>query len=232
VSYTQRPPNYEELYARGPHLALGRFEIGNSGFGPERSLGMNLAYLGSSDAFVWSVNGFYNRFWSFLTLFPNGEVSDDLPVEVFRGVPAHFAGGEAELAYHLIDEATQRLHLTARADYVWAENRDTGAALPRIPPLRFGGSLLYEYGDLHAQLDVLRVRAQNRIPQGALPTDGYTMVDLTFRYALPAVGPVDPLVFLKMGNLLDADARDAASFLKDVAPLPGRGVSGGVQVAF
>ena len=215
-SYTQRPPNYEELYANGPHVALGRFGIGNPDFGSERSMGFNLAYLGSIDAIVWAVNGFYNRFWNFLTLFPTGAVEDGFQVEMFEGIPADFAGGEAELAFHVIDDAVQRLHVVGCADYVWAENRDTGAPLPRMPPLRFGGSVIYEYGAFHAQFDALRARAQDRVPDDALPS----------------VGPFDSLVFLRMRNLLDAEAPDAASFLKDVAPLPGRNFGGGVQVSF
>lgn len=231
-SYTQRPPNYQELYANGPHIALDWFEIGNPNFSPERSLGFNLAYLGSEGDFVWSVNGFYNRFWNFLTLFPTGEEKDDLPVEVFRGIPAQFAGGEAEVAYHLIDDEFQQLHLIARADGVWAEDRDTAEPLPRIPPVRFGGSVIYGYGAFRMQLDVLRAQAQSRVPTGALPTDGYTMVDLSSTFALPSLGPFEPLLFVKMGNLLDEEARDAASFLKDIAPLPGRNFSGGVRIIF
>ncbi len=232
TAYTQRPPNYEELFADGPHIALDRFEIGNPDFSPERTLGFNLAYVGSREALVWSLNGFYNRFWNFLTLFPTGEVEDGLQVEVFEGIPAHFAGGEAEIAYHLIDDETQRLHVIGRADYVWAENRDTGAPLPRMPPLRFGASVLYEYAAFRGQFDLLRAQAQNRVPDDALPTAGYTMIDLSFMYRLPAVGPFDSLLFLRMSNLLDEEARDAASFLKDVAPLPGRNLGGGVRVSF
>lgn len=232
ASYTQRPPNSEELYANGPHIATNNFEIGDPDLGPERSLGFNLAYLGSAGDFVWSANGFYNRFWNFLTLLPTGAEEDDLPVEVFRGIPAHFAGGEVEIAYHLLDDDIQRLHVVARADGVWADDHDTGEPLPRMPPVRFGGSVIYDYDALHAQLDVLRAQAQDRVPADALPTDGYTMVDLSFTYALPTVGPFDSLLFLKMSNLLDEEARDAASFLKDIAPLPGRNFSGGVRVMF
>ena len=48
----------------------------------------------------------------------------------------------------------------------------------------------------------------------------------------PTLGPVDLLLFAKMSNLLDEEARDAASFLKDIAPLPGRNFSGGIRATF
>jgi iron complex outermembrane receptor protein len=232
AAYNSRPPNAEELFANGPHIALDRFEIGNADFGSERSMGLNAAYLKTEGRFVWSVNGFYNRFWDFITLIPNGRIEDDLPVEVFTALPAQFAGTETELAYHLIDQPAQRLHLIGRMDYVWSENTDTGDPLPRIPPLRFGGSVMYEWHDLHAQLDVLRAQAQDRVPANTFTTDGYTMVDLSFSYTFEPVASMTPMLFLRMSNLADQDARDAASFLKDIAPLPGRNFAGGLRVTF
>jgi len=232
AAYTSRPPNGEELYANGPHIALDRFEIGNADFGSERSMGLNAAYLKTEGRVVWSVNGFYNRFWDFITLLPTGRIEDDLPVEVFTALPAEFAGTETELAYHLIDQPAQRLHLIGRMDYVYAANTDTGTALPRIPPLRFGGSVMYEWHELHAQLDVLRAQAQDRVPSNTFTTDGYTMVDLSFSYTFEPVASMTPMLFVRMSNLADQDARDAASFLKDIAPLPGRNFAGGLRVTF
>jgi len=232
AAYTSRPPNGEELFANGPHIALDRFEVGDPNFGPERSMGLNAAYLKTEGRVVWSVNGFYNRFWDFITLLPTGRIEDELPVEVFTALPAEFAGTETELAYHLIDQPAQRLHLIGRMDYVWAQNVDTGAALPRIPPLRFGGSILYEWQKLHAQLDVLRAQAQDRVPSNTFTTDGYTMVDLSFAYTFEPVASMTPMLFVRMSNLADQDARDAASFLKDIAPLPGRNFAGGLRVTF
>ncbi len=232
AAYTSRPPNGEELFANGPHIALDRFEVGDPDFDSERSIGFNAAYLKTEGRWVWSVNGFYNRFWDFITLLPTGRVEDDLPVEVFTALPAQFAGTEAELAYHLIDGPSHRLHLIGRMDYVWAENVDTGAPLPRIPPLRFGGTILYEWQKFHAQLDVLRAQAQDEVPEDAFTTDGYTMVDLSFSYTFEPVGWMTPMLFVRMSNLADQEARDAASFLKDIAPLPGRNFSGGLRVTF
>lgn len=232
AAYTSRPPNAEELFANGPHIALDQFEIGNADFGPERSVGLNAAYLKTEGRWVWSLNGFYNRFKNFITLLPTGRIEDDLPVSVFTALPAQFAGTEAELAYHLIDHPAQKLHLVGRMDYVWTENTRTGAPLPRIPPLRFGGSILYEWLDLHAQLDVLRAQAQNRVPANTFTTDGYTMVDLSFSYTFEPVASMTPMLFLRMSNLANQDARDAASFLKDIAPLPGRNFAGGLRVTF
>jgi len=232
VAYTQRPPTATELFANGPHVATDAFEVGNSGFGMERSLGFDLTYRRTMGPFVGSIGGFYNRFWNFITLLPTGEEKDDLPVFNFVGLPAQFAGGEGELAYHIIDNATDRLSVEGRMDYVWADDRDTGEPLPRIPPLRFGASVIYEHDAFSTQFSVLRAQSQHRVSEDELTTDGYTMVNLGFSYAFDSVGPLTPLLFLRLSNLADETARNSVSFLKDIAPLPGRSVSGGMRVTF
>jgi iron complex outermembrane receptor protein len=77
----------------------------------------------------------------------------------------------------------------------------------------------------------LRVQSQRRHAPDELTTDGYTMLDLTATWDIQ-VGPATASVLLRATNLLDEEARNAVSFLKDVAPLPGRAVLGGVRVTF
>ena len=71
------------------------------------------------------------------------------------------------------------------------------------------------------------------MPEGEFTTAGYTMLDLGFNYVLDLVdAPVTPVLFFRMSNLLDEEARASESFLRDRAPLPGRNFTGGVQVRF
>ena len=46
------------------------------------------------------------------------------------------------------------------------------------------------------------------------------------------VGPTNLDFYVKGTNLTDAEARLHTSFLKDIAPLPGRGVLFGVKAEF
>jgi iron complex outermembrane receptor protein len=64
-----------------------------------------------------------------------------------------------------------------------------------------------------------------------LPTDGFTLVDLDSSYRLP-VGATHVFLFLRGTNLLDEDARQHASPLKDIAPLPGRSWHIGARAEF
>ena len=62
-------------------------------------------------------------------------------------------------------------------------------------------------------------------------TDSYTMVSASISYQW-TVGPVAGTIFLKGNNLLDEEARRSTSFLKEIAPLPGRGIEVGLQTSF
>jgi iron complex outermembrane receptor protein len=232
-SWTSRAPNYEELFAEGVHVASGFYERGNAGLTSENAVGLNLGWVGRYGDWVdWSANAFYDRFWDFIFLQGTGELEDGAEVGQFLATDAAFVGGELELAGHVLDRGGHRLHVIGRADYVHAQNLTTDQPLPRIPPLRFGGSLVYEYETFRAELDVMRAMQQDRAPKGEWATEGYTMLDLGVSYEVDLGMAFEPLIFVRVSNMLNVEARDAASFLRDLAPLPGRNFSVGMQVKF
>lgn len=59
-------------------------------------------------------------------------------------------------------------------------------------------------------------------------TSGYTMLNLNLVYKIPTAY-ADLSIFLRATNLLDEDARRSTSFLKQVAPLPGRAAIVGLR---
>ena len=63
------------------------------------------------------------------------------------------------------------------------------------------------------------------------PTGGYTLVNASVSYRLFLGRTVTDLI-LRGRNLGDEEARNHVSFLKDVAPLPGRDVSLALRVGF
>ncbi len=233
ASWSMRAPSYAELFARGVHVATGFFEIGDPDLDSENGVGLNLGYTGQFAILDWSVNAFYDRFWNFTYIEGAGEERDGVEVGRFVSSGAALAGGEVEVALHLLEGGPHRIHVIGRADGVYAQNLDTDEPLPRMPPVRFGGSLVYEYGTFQAQFDALRAMAQERVPDGEFTTAGYTMLDLGFDYALEHLDwPVTPEFFFRVANLLDVEARASESFLRDQAPLPGRNFTGGVRITF
>ena len=92
-----------------------------------------------------------------------------------------------------------------------------------------GGELRLGKGAFAAGLSAMYHDTQDRVATNELPTDSFTLVDLDVSYRRP-LGERQLLIFLRGENLLDAEARRHASALKDFAPLPGRGVSGGLRL--
>lgn len=236
VAYTNRAPTYQELFADGPHLATGIFEIGNRNLGVESGLGIDLTLRRTLGWITGSVTGFYDRFDDFIALFPTGEVDpeSELPIYAYRAVPATLAGMEMQADVPLLEKGAHHLHLELQSDYVWAQERSNDQPLPRMPPFRFGAGLVYEIGGFTSRLDWLQAAPQNRNPEFQTYTPGYTMLNLFFTYDLPqSLGlPPGTSLFLRATNLLNETARDSVSVLKDIAPLPGIGVAGGISLVF
>lgn len=129
------------------------------------------------------------------------------------------------------------LSLEFKADYVHAEDRDTGVPLPRITPLRVGLGLGYTGERLTLKVEGERVNHQFRTARYETSTPGYNLLNASASYRLPirlgdGLAPVTTEIFVRGTNLTNEEARNHQSFLKDVLPLPGRNVSGGIRVTF
>lgn len=232
VAHTERAPTGQELYADGPHVATGAYEIGDTELGIERSLGTDLTLRKKEGIVRGFVGGFYNRFWDYISLNPTGDTQDNLPVYAFKPVGADFLGFESQQALFFVDHPGEEFSVDVQSDYVWAKDRDSGDALPRVPPLRITTGTTYYNKDIaRARLEAQHVFAQRRTADLETSTDGYTMVNLYLSKELPFVGK-DVELFLRGSNLLSEKARNHVSFVKDVAPLPGASVMAGLRVRF
>ncbi len=243
LTHTERAPTQNELFANGPHLATGQFEIGDSSLSPERSNGLDAQLRWKSGKHSFSVGGFYTRFNNFITTFNTGNTVDidgnpdpngELAEAVIKAVPAIFKGLESEAKFRIY-ESLGSLDLNLRGDYVRATNRDTGEPLPRISPMRLGFGLDYKLDQFGSRLDVLRGFKQNRTADNELATDGYTLVNATFTYKFKTAFDLKGVgleAFAKARNLLDEEIREHGSYLKDIAPLGGRSLLFGLRGEF
>ncbi len=108
---------------------------------------------------------------------------------------------------------------------------DTGELLPRISPLRLGAGLDYQIGNFGARLDVTRAARQDRVAANELPTGGHTLTDAALTWRIKARA-LNLEATLKGNNLFNQEVRVHASPLRDIAPLPGRGVLVGMRGSF
>jgi Outer membrane receptor proteins, mostly Fe transport len=257
LAYSQRAPTAEELFARGPHDATFQFIIGDPNLDVEINRTVDLSLRRNAGRVTGFISGFYTSYDGFIDFNPTGEIEDGLQVFIYTPKNATFYGGEGRVDFHLLpleltrpsepsdaksvknvimggQETTQKnpndLYLRLQADYVHAED-SSGEPLPRITPFRYGISLNYESEHWLASIEGWRVDAQNRVAEFETTTPGYTFFNVSAGYKFQAWRTYNYL-YVRATNLLDAEGRDHLSFLKEVLPLPGRGVVVGLRTTF
>jgi iron complex outermembrane recepter protein len=239
VALTERAPNTQELFANGPHAGTGRFEIGDSNFDSEKSLGVELGARKRTGFVTGSFNLFANFFDGFIyeedvagSFLDEDGLPDPAGLQEarFRQRDALFYGAELETLWHLHHSDRHTLDLKLNADYTLTRDSN-GDPLPRIAPLKGLIGLAWTSGPWSAGTDWQLVADQNRHPPGETDTDGYTLLSAYVSYRL-VYGPVVYDLFARGSNLTDEEARMSTSFLKDIAPLPGRSLTLGLRASF
>jgi len=231
LSRSVKLPNAEELFADGPHVATNAFEIGDPTLDKETSLSVEASLRKRAGRFTGDFNLFASRFDGFIFEQLTDEVEDDLQVIRFAQRDADFRGAELTGIFDLYHGEPDHVDLELGADFVRATLRDTGEPLPRIPPLRYRLAVHYRGERFQAKLEGQRVEKQDRIAEFETPTAGYTLLNALFVYRIFAPSGVFDLM-LRGTNLTDELARNHVSFLKGVAPLPGRDFSLSLRYAF
>jgi iron complex outermembrane receptor protein len=231
LSRTSRAPSAQDLFADGPHPATGTFEIGDPFLKNEKSTGVDFSVNRLTGRVTGAVSLFYNRFDGFIYERFTGEAEDDLQVIVYTQQDARFWGGEGHIDIEMIHREPHHLSLELGADYVRAEATANDQPLPRIPPVRLSAGFRYSGAHWLGLVEVRHANAQNQVAPEETRTSDYTLLnaDLGYRFFL---GPVIADLLLRGRNLTDEEARNHVSFLKNVAPLPGRDVSLGIRTTF
>lgn len=258
---SQRAPRDYELFADGPHVATGAYEIGDPGAALERSTNAEIGarWKGVTDRF--SVTAFHSRFSNYLALLSTGLSRDEegngagtgaadcgdgtsvesgctaalLPEFAYRGVRARFRGLEAEGSVRAFGAAGHVVDLELRGDILRADNRSLGQPLPRISPRRVGATLAWSRGGWGARLGVDHWARQDRVPLGEQAVPGYALWNAALTYRAKA-GPAELLWYARLDNATDRLASSATSILTQSAPgrvpLPGRSLRAGVRAEF
>ena len=245
LTRTERAPNFQELYADGPHVATDVYEVGNRDLGKEQGFGLELELAKVRGAVSGSFSVYYNRFSSFIALQRNGSGPDlsgfggpdfssgvdELARYDFVSVPADFFGSEVKVNYQFIDTPVSKFGLEWFGDFVRASNTDTSEALPRISPGRIGAALHGLESGWTWRLDATYHLAQNHTAPDETRTAGFTMVGASLAHPIK-FAQLDGQFTLRAINLLDQEARNASSFIKGALPMPGRGIEAGLRLNF
>jgi Outer membrane receptor for ferrienterochelin and colicins len=239
IAATGRAPTGQELYADGPHVGTAAYEIGDADLDDERGLGVELSLRKTAGFVTGSLTGFVHAFDGYIFEQDTGMLVDEtntpdpageLRLTRFVQRDALFYGAEIEAVWHLHQAPRHNLDLTTALDYVRAREED-GPDLPRIPPLKARLALDWRRGPWHAGADLFLVARQTDTAPGETDTGGYTLLGATLGHRFTTSFATCDL-FVRATNLADEEARVHTSFLKDVAPLPGRAITAGVRLHF
>ena len=225
-------PSAEELYTEGPHLSTHSFEIGDANLDKEVNLDTDVSIRKLTGRVTGELNLFVNRFDNFIFLRRTDEPEiEELPVLRYENADATFRGAELRLNVLLMQEDTRHLSAELGVDSVRAELRGSGEPLPRIPPLELGAGLRFDQGAFWIEGGVLHASRQDRLAPLETPTAAYTTLHASAGWRL-VTGQIAHEFVLRGTNLNNAEIRNHTSFLKDLAPQPGRDLELSYRIAF
>lgn len=228
---TQRAPNYQELFANGPHLASGTFEVGRQDLAPELGRSLEVSLRHKTGTGEGRISVFAQGFSGFIALSPTGaeDAASSLPIYRYTPVEALLLGAELEYRQRLPwNLAGGVFEAGLTLDFVRGLNMTDMSNLPRITPVRETLVLGYRSSLLSAQVEAQRSEAQSLVASSELPTDAYVLIHLGAE--VPIHTPVGRLSLIgRLNNLLDVEARNHVSLIKDLSPMPGRSFVLGLQ---
>lgn len=246
LSRSERAPTVEELYSNTDaatcaayadaknfvlHAATNLLEIGNPNLSEETSRNVEFGYRKHSGAWTGEFSAYYNAIDDYIFLDLTGAEHEEQAIASYLARDAIFRGLEAEISFTLMERGATSLVLGLFGDLVDAEF-DSGGNVPRIPAAKVGGELRYFGPNWTMHLHLTRVDDQDDVGELELGTAGYSLLSLYADYHWDFGADSELKVFVRGDNLLDEEVRNHASFLKNYAPEPGRGVTLGLRFEY
>ncbi|CAN5293987.1 TonB-dependent receptor [soil metagenome] len=233
LAHNERAPSEVELFADGLHIATAAYETGDRGLDAEKVNTLEATVHYDAGKASGDLHVYGSKYDGFIDERPTGatftsDEGEEFPVFAFVPTDATFYGFEAEGSYDLWEAGTRKLALEGSADYVHAET-DLGPAA-RIPPWSATARLAWTSTPFDASIEVRHVAEQDRVADLELPTNDYTLLNLAAAWR--PLTDRNVTIFAEGKNLTDEEAREHVSFLKDIAPMPGRNFRVGVAYRF
>ena len=227
LSYLERAPSSAELFMNGPHLATGRYEVGNTSLESEEANNIDLTLGYENNGFFGSLTFFRNNIDNYIYLLDETEEEHEEHEEHHAGlILSNYLQKDAEMDGYELEFGRNfefyqgELLVSFGFDSVSAEFTD-GTNIPRIAPQRSIYTLAYTEDDLKIRLSYKDVNDQDDIGAGETATKGYEMLDMRVTKIIDTGdGSLNLSVFGT--NLLDEVARNHTSFVKNEVPLAGR----------
>jgi len=223
-------------------------ELSSQDIEVETSYSIDFTWRKFEGDFGFVVSAFYNHVKDYYyqqdtgLQFKDGHADEHdeegLPILIYQQDDVDMYGLEAEFVY----QVSSPLKATIFGDYIKAELADgeesiisvTNRSLPRIPPMRIGVSLHYQGNSFDGEISANHYFEQNDFAPLETAAPSYSLLDFNVNYYLDGMSfkDSDMVLYIKGNNLTDDVALVHSSFLKDIAPLPGRNYSIGIRGSF
>jgi len=231
-----RAPALEELYNEGAHIGTVTFEIGNQNLTRERSNGIELSLRQNISRLRINGSFFYYNINNFVFIAPrdedgdgNVDVEDGLPVGNYLQANSRFTGADLTVDVDI----NKYVNAFFIGDVVRAELRDTGIRIPRITPARARVGLDFRYKGLSVRPEGVFVARKDLDDVFTLetPTAGYGLFNINGSYTY-STEKYAHIFSVSAANINNRLYRNAQSFIKDLAPEPGRGLRASYTIRF
>ena len=249
----ERLPSVVELFMNGPHLATGRFEVGDPTLSSETSNNFDITLNYEKDDFYAYASYYITDVDNYIALIDEEEDHDDHEDEHHDEededghhddddhgddhddhghgnlIHANYMQEDAEFdGYEFeigrtLDIGMGELKVSFGRDVVNAKFSD-GHYVPRINPARNIYSLSYKQNDIVFKLNLKDVDKKSDIGEGETVTKGYRMLDTRLTKTFNLRDKSELRVSIFGNNLLDEVARNHSSFVKNEVPLPGKNI--------
>jgi len=238
-SHAERAPAIEELYSNAGvlnevdwvvHAATEAIELGASDLDSETSNNVDLSLSRSWGDNYLEVVLYHNRFSDYIGLLNTGLEVDTVSVYQYTQVDATFSGLELSSVLALGEFGGGDLALSINGDMSRGKLDAAQGYVPRMPANRLLAQLDWRGGELYTWARVVRAFEQDRVALNEETTEAYTRVDLGLEWSPSQAA--DWTVFASVHNLTDEEIRLHTSFLKEIAPEPGRGFEIGIRGQF
>ncbi|MCY7346456.1 MAG: TonB-dependent receptor [Pyrinomonadaceae bacterium] len=235
-THSYRAPALEELYNEGAHIGTVTFEIGDRNLKSERSNGIELSLRQNISRVRINGSFFYYLINGFVFLAPrdadgdgNVDVEANLPIGNYLQANSRFTGADLTVDVNV----NKYVNAFFIGDVVRAELRETNVPLPRITPARARVGLDFRYKGLSIRPEGVFVSRKGSGDVFTLetPTAGYGLFNINGSYTY-STERLAHIFSVSGSNLNDRLYRNAQSFIKDLAPEPGRGLRASYTIRF
>jgi iron complex outermembrane receptor protein len=232
-SYTERAPTFQELYANGPHVATGTFEHGNDNLVKEKANAFEISFRKDAPSSTLTVAAYSQLFQNYIVLSPTAttDPGSGFTINNYLQQNAKIYGAE-------LDSREEMTHEFLKGSWWWITKADItrgkgkgGADLPRMPAPRLTFGVEYLKDRWNIDLEAQHYFDQTHHTAGEFKTNSFTMMNFGVMYELPKEMQ-NYRFYFRVKNIMNEEGRLATSFVKDIAPMPGRNFLVGVQGLF